>query len=107
MSNDDLPFKVQARLNRVEYKDLVTDLEEYEGAGRGGRVRILMRLGLGVVKGIYVLAASADRSSHLAAVVDLPRAKPATKQSSTADTLDHLELMGMDPAQFKFGQSKK
>jgi hypothetical protein len=103
-------FRVNTRFNRIEFADLERDLDQYKGTARAGRIRLLVRLGLAVANGTHVPSTSADRSAHLAAVIDLPRTKPvekpATKQLSAEESVDFLESIGMDPANFKFGQKK-
>lgn len=106
MNEQSNTFRVNTRFNRIEFADLERDLDQYKGTARAGRIRLLVRLGLAVANGTHVPSTSADRSAHPAAVIDLPRTKPVEKQLSAEESVDFLESIGMDPANFKFGQKK-
>lgn len=46
MINNDNTYKIQTRLNTIEYSDLMKDISQYEGASRGARIRYLLSAGL-------------------------------------------------------------
>ena len=73
MSEQDETFRVNVRFNRVEYSDLDEDLSRFEGANKGARIRMLMRLGLQVAKGQVPSMPHAGDHPHLAPVVGIPR----------------------------------
>jgi len=73
MSDQDETFRVNVRFNRVEYSDLDEDLRRFEGANKGARIRMLMRLGLQVAKGQIPSLPHSGEPPHLAPVVGIPR----------------------------------
>ncbi len=122
MSIPDDTFRFQLRFSRLEYPDLTQDLERFEGAARGNRARLLLRLGLAVLNGdpvpdhgrqgkvvdlqrpvVHAVSASAPAPTASAAP---KRPVQLAAASSAAPEADVLEGLGMDPANFQFGTSK-
>ncbi|HNV25098.1 MAG TPA: hypothetical protein PKI21_02475 [Nitrospira sp.] len=113
--NDDSSFRVQARLNRVEYADLEEDLNRFPpGADRSGRIRLLMRLGLEVSKGRMPSFPAEEHAHPSAQVVDIHRGtrkKPDAAAPAAAspepvpqsEPVDVLDSLGLDPTSFRFG----
>lgn len=70
--SEEKTFRVQARLNKVEYADLYEDLENYpEGADRAGRVRKLLRIGLAVDRGLLRVATQGNGGDNTNQVLHL------------------------------------
>lgn len=117
MSDQDDTVRIHLRFSRLEYPDLAEDIERFEGIARGNRARLLLRLGLAVLKGdpapehgrpekvvglqrppVHAVPAPAPSSSQAAS-----HKRPVQVASSAAPEVDALEAMGMDPANFQFG----
>lgn len=108
MNSTDNTFRVHVRLNKVEFADLKADIEQYEGPARAGRIRLLLRCGLAALKGQAIPAERNGLALHPVEIpaMPVPAIKPAVIQNEAkvADA-DALLSMGMDPANFHFGQS--
>ncbi len=95
MSRADDSFRIHVRLNRFEYADLVSDLEQLYGADRTGRVRFLLRRGFAPEQK-DTISQTASRS-----VVDLPANLDAATPEESFDAFDAFDL---DPSNFNFGK---
>ena len=90
MSDQDETFRVNVRFNRVEYSDLDEDLRRFEGANKGARIRMLMRLGLQVAKGQIPSLPHAGEHPHLAAVVGIPRSHKKADATPTPPPVESV-----------------
>ena len=108
MNSTDNTFRVHVRLNKVEFADLKADIEQYAGPARAGRIRLLLRCGLAALKGQAIPADRTGLALHPVQIPVMPvqTIKPVAVESEAkvADA-DALFSMGMDPANFQFGQS--
>lgn len=90
------------RLYEEEDPDLITLLEQYDGATRGRVIRRLLRLGHGVETGNFV--AGGEQDVRRSASVDLPAAVnvPDARDGSTFKS--GLAVFGLDPSEFSFAR---
>ncbi len=120
MSDDADTFRIQARLNRVEFADIEADLNQYPtGTARAGRIRLLMRLGYAAAHGQShhagpnlhpVSSKVVEISSHhrndervIKPVSDPDRpteSRQANVAGASQDSLD--SIADLNPADFKF-----
>lgn len=110
MTEDDKTFRLQLRLNKVEFADLYADLMQYgEGSPQAGRVRYLLRLGLATAHGGVVhrtaLASPSPSSADSAAALRVPSAPPPPPVPSAGD-IDAFMSRGFDIANFAFGAQR-
>lgn len=123
MSDDADTFRIQARLNRVEFADIEADLNQYPtGTARAGRIRLLIRLGYEAAHGQLhhagpnlhqVSSKVVEISSHhrnderLTKVVPEPEKATESRQENVSvacqDSLD--SIADLNPADFKFSVS--
>lgn len=98
MSDDADSFRVQARLNNIEFADIKADLERYHGAQRAGRIRLFLRLG-------YAAATNPAFAAELNAAMD-SRPSVGSQAAAPASAMrkdDPLARFGFDVAAFQFG----
>lgn len=98
MSDDADSFRVQARLNNVEFADIKADLDRYDGAQRTGRIRLFLRLG-------YAAATNPTFAAELTPIVDT-RPSESTQSPTPAGAKrsdDSLARFGLDVTAFQFG----
>lgn len=100
-------FRVQARFNKVEYADLMADLERFaQGSPRAGRIRFLMRLGLAAAKG-QITSSTSLLSTHPTEVLTAPASSfpgEPVPDHAAADFAG-LASMDFDLATFSFGNA--
>jgi hypothetical protein len=92
-------YRANIRLNRVEYADLVTDIESFPESERPARLRMILRVGYSALRGPIVPAAS-EPSPGQAKVV---QTFSAERQLPAQPVRGGLDSHGIDPANFQFG----
>ncbi|MCK6390860.1 MAG: hypothetical protein L6Q40_07530 [Azonexus sp.] len=102
----DKSFRLQCRINRTEYEDVVSDLERFTGDDRNARAKMLLRAGLISITG---------RTASGVSVMPAPPTSPPVTNGPLAPDLqsvgtpasrngaDIFDALGFDPAEFKFG----
>lgn len=105
MSKECPSYRVNIHIDRTEYADVITELEQYSAARQPNHLRMLIRLGVGVRNGLYLPAAiSQERNVMTASVVPISQEHP--HKSKPLNRTDPFESRGLDPADFQFGQEK-
>lgn len=99
MSDNSGSYRANIRLNRVEYSDLVKDVESFPESERPARLRMLMRVGLAALKGSLMPAANESQPASAQVVQMLSAERPSQSQASRGG----LDAHDIDPTSFQFG----
>lgn len=99
MKENDNTFRIHLRLNRVEYADLIADIESHEGY-ETARIRMLLRRGFLAENGTTPTSAPRPVSS---------RTQLASGQAPTATNEvvgNELDKFNLNPLEFSIGADK-
>lgn len=102
----DNSFRLQCRINRTEYEDVVSDLERFAGDDRNARAKMLLRAGLISITSRTAPAMSVMATPAVGVPVANATAAPELQSVGTPATrngADIFDALGFDPAEFKFG----
>ena len=97
MSDNGGSYRANIRLNRVEYVDLVTDLESFPEKERPARLRLLLRAGLSALRGLP-LPVAFEASFSQAKVI-----QRISSNGQTHPIQGGLDTHDIDPTNFQFG----
>lgn len=106
MKTKEHSFRINVRISRIEYPDIVADLERFKGAERCRRFRLLLSTGL-----------AAARKNSTSIGETSPPTRPTYSQSPTVSAsapetvssnteVDALLAAGLDLSAFRFDNSK-
>ena len=105
MSRDELSYRVNIRIDRTEYPDVMAELEKLPASKQPSHLRLMLRLGAGLLNGSLSSTASPqERNVVTASVVPISQGNPS--KSKSTHRVDPFDSRGLDPADFQFGQSK-
>lgn len=103
MSKNDQSYRVNIRLNRTEYADVVADLERHPANEQPHRLRLLLRLGLATVSGSFAaMEVAINNVQPTAKVMQITQAH--TSPQKPISRPDPFLDRNLDPADFHFGQ---
>lgn len=102
MPKDNL-FRIQVRLSRTEYQDLVADLERHGPQDRSARAKLLMRTGLSAINGQVSVMESAPPVAGLSVVTHQQQQRLPSNAAGRLPGVELFDSLGLDPSDFKFG----